>query len=154
MMSIFGSLLLTLIGALSITEELSKYRPSLRLWLEGLSPFRGYLGLGCASYGLISTLNTLSQIGVIRYIPFVYLSTLAAGIVAICAGILLGYETASQFLQNKIPEEQWAKVESCYFQLLAQQKNLGYAALALGVFQILLNLIVPEAFFWKIPLWG
>ena len=143
MIGLFGSTLLIVLGALCTTKELSKYRPSIQLVLEGLSPFRGYLGLACASYGIILTIQILLQIPIIHLFPFIYLASLSAAILAVVVGFLMGYETLAARLQPHLPEKTWAYIDALHKSLQKDQSSIGFAALSMGAFHALLFLI-PE----------
>ncbi len=146
MLSLLGCLILLLLGAMCATEEISKYRPSLRIALEAVSPFRGYIGIAGMGYGSILFLRTLSEIGLFPLIPFVYMATVSASLVCMAAGALLAYPTLSSFFTDPLSEEKRLELELLHKKLLSYQTTLGYAALALGLFHTLLYVVTPEQF--------
>lgn len=148
MISLFGCSLLILVGLLCHQEVVTRYRPSLKLTIDALSPFRAPIGLLALGYGMYSTLQTLVHFNLILQAPFVYLSTLAFGLVAITAGGFLSYPLLRLFIARKLPSSSplLEKLDLLHKNLETEQKTIGYSALALGIFHTLLT-ILPASMF-------
>lgn len=138
-MSTLGSVVLMILGAIATSHILSKYKPSLRFWLDLMVPFQGYLGVGAAFYGLYLLIHMVAYLGFIRFAPVYLLSALAAGVVSIGLGVIYGFETARVWLSGKASERQIAYLESLHKWLSGSKTELGFAGLALGGFGLLLN---------------
>jgi hypothetical protein len=136
-----GSVILVLLSALSCEAQLGKKRPSLRLWLQALSPLSGLLGFGAAINGLYCFLKMLAYLGFIRHAPLVYLGSLGAGLLSLLLGLRYAHGMAMLWLGRRLSPGQRALADRLHAQLLAQEVPLGYAGLAFGTFTTLLNLI-------------
>lgn len=139
-MGMLGSVVVILIGVLCSSEDLCKRKPDLRLWVDALKPFQGYLGMAGALYGLFLTVKMVAYVGFILHAPFIYLSSLTAGVVAMGAGGLLGWRTGRRHLEKRVAPLWLDRAEALYQRLLPHQNDLGYANLWLGVFGLLLNI--------------
>ncbi len=141
-MGMLGSVVLMMLGALSISSVIAKYRPSLRFWLDLMVPFQGQLGVGAALYGLYLIIRMVAYLGFIRYAPLVLLAGLSAGVVSLALGTIFGFETARGFLAPRLSGGVMGFLEGVHKNLLPYKQPLGYAALFLGAFGILINFFV------------
>jgi hypothetical protein len=135
-----GSVVLILLGALANEERIGRLRPSLRFWLQALSPLSGLLGVGAVVNGLWTVLEMLAYLGFIRVAPTVYLGFLAAGVASLLLGLRFGYPTLEVWVGRRLSPGQRALGERLQKELRARESLLGYAGLALGSFSLALNL--------------
>jgi hypothetical protein len=141
-MGLLASVVLLILGFLSTEETLSRYRPELRTWARLLSPFQGYLGVGMVLYGLYLTIRMVAYLPFIRFEPVVYVAGLLSGVCAICLGLIFGHETARKWAAGHVPERSLELCRRAAEGLTPYRSSLGYAALLLGAFGILLNIFV------------
>ncbi len=139
-MGMLGSLVLCILGALACEGRLGRYHPSLRFWLQALTPLSGVLGVGAALNGMFCVLKMLAYLGFIRLAPMVYLGSLGAGCASLLLGLRFGHGTAMIWVGEQLTPVQRARAEHLHSRLCAHEENLGYAGLCLGLFCLLLNL--------------
>lgn len=139
-MGMLGSVVLALLGALACDALLAEKRPSLRFWLQAISPLSGLLGVGAAANGLFCVIKMLAYLAFIRYAPVIYLANLAAGVASVLLGIRYGHSTAMVWLGGRLNAKQKALFERAHAFLVENEDSLGPVGLGLGVFCALLNL--------------
>ena len=133
-MGFLGSVVLILVGVLAAADDLSRRYPGMKLWIDALSPFQSYLGLGAAAYGFFLTFTTLAYIKFIFVEPFVFLATLGAGLVATALGFVLGGRVARLMLglERRLPEAALVRYDELHKRLDKERLSLGYAGIWLG----------------------
>lgn len=139
-MGTLGSVVLILLGALANEGAIGRLRPSLRFWLQALSPLSGLLGVGAAINGVWTVLEMAAYLGFIRVAPTVYLGFLAAGVASLLLGLRFGYPTLEVWVGQRLSSGQRALGGKLHRALIERQETLGYAGLALGLFSLALNL--------------
>lgn len=143
-MGFLGSAVLILVGVMAAADDLSRRYPGLKLWIDALTPFQSYLGLGAGVYGFFLTFKTLAYIRFIFHEPFIFLATLAAALVAVALGVLLGGRVLRVVLslEKRLSETQLQTLALVEKRLEQDRLSLGYAAIWLGGFALLLNVFV------------
>lgn len=143
-MGFLGSVVLILVGVLAAADDLSRRYPGMKLWIDALSPFQSYLGLGASVYGFFLTFKTLAYIKFIFVEPFIFLATVAAGLCATALGILLGGRLARALLglPQRLTDAQIGHYDAVLKRLDKERLSLGYAGIWLGGFGLLLNIFV------------
>jgi hypothetical protein len=140
-MGLLGSVMLLLVAALACERSLGKHLPSLRFWLQALSPLSGLLGLGAAISGLYCTIKMVAYLGFIRYAPVVYIGSLAAGMASFLLGLRYGYTLLLVWFGRHLSSRQRQLVERMHAQLCENESTLGAAGLVFGSFCALLNIV-------------
>ncbi len=140
-MGLLGSVMLLLVAALACERSLGKHLPSLRFWLQALSPLSGMLGIGAAVSGLYCTIKMVAYLGFIRYAPVVYIGSLAAGLASFLLGLRFGYTMLFLWFGQKLSAGQRRLGERLHAQLCENETTLGAAGLVFGTFCALLNIV-------------
>ena len=135
------SIFLIILGALAVYPAMVQTWPATKKALDFLQPYQGILGIVGVVWGVIWGLHLLAVAGMMmRFIPIVWLVSLAGAVVAILLGILLGYSLIDQYaLRNNAQFQQ--RGETYRAKLLARQGSLGWLAIVLGVVGFLMLLV-------------
>ena len=140
-MGLLGSVVLLLVAALACERSLGKHLPSLRFWLQALSPLSGLLGIGATISGLYCTIKMVAYLGFIRYAPVVYIGSLAAGVASLLLGLRFGHTLLLVWFGRHVSAGQRQLAERLHAQLCENESMLGAAGLVFGSFCALLNIV-------------
>lgn len=140
-MGMLGSVVLLILGALASDATVGKRLPNARFWLQALAPLSGFIGIGAAINGLLCVFKMLAYLGFIKHAPVVYLANLGAGALSLLLGLRFGYTTAISWAGKHLSQGQRQLLDRLHTLLCTQEGTLGSAALVVGTFCMLLNLI-------------
>lgn len=140
-MGLLGSVVLLLVAALACERSLGKHLPSLRFWLQALSPLSGLLGIAAVASGLYCTIKMVAYLSFIRYAPVVYIGSLAAGVASFLLGLRFGYTMLLVWFGRHLSPRQRQLIERAHAQLCESESTLGAAGLVFGSFCALLNIV-------------
>ncbi len=140
-MGLLGSVVLLLVAALACERSLGKHLPSLRFWLQALSPLSGLLGIGAAVSGLYCTIKMVAYLPFIWYAPVVYVGSLAAGVASFLLGLRFGYTLLLLWFGRHLSPRMRQLAERMHLQLCENESTLGAAGLVFGGFCALLNIV-------------
>ena len=135
------SIFLIILGALAVYPAMVQTWPATKKALDFLAPYQGILGIVGVVWGVIWGLHLLAVAGMMmRFIPIVWLVSLAGAVVAILLGILLGYTLIDQYaLRNNAQFQQ--RGEAFRAKLMVRQGFLGWLAIVLGIVGFLMLLV-------------
>ena len=135
------SIFLIILGALAVYPAMVQTWPATKKALDFLAPYQGILGIVGVVWGVIWGLHLLAVAGMMmRFIPIVWLVSLAGAVVAVLLGILLGYSLIDQYaLRNNAQFQQ--RGEAFRGKLLVRQGFLGWLAIVLGIVGFLMLLV-------------
>jgi hypothetical protein len=134
------SIFLIILGALAVYPAVVQAWPTSRQLLDKLVPYQGIVGIIGLVWGVIWGLHLLAVFGLMmRFAPIILLLSLAAAVVAILLGLLLGYSLIDGVL-GKNPQLQ-QRGETIKTKLLARQASLGWTAMVLGAVNFLMFLV-------------
>jgi hypothetical protein len=132
------SILLIIAGGLAAYTGIVRTWPNLRQGLDKIVPYQGWIGLVALVWGAINLLQVLLHLGAWTALPAFWLILgLAANIVAVLLGLILGYGLIAQYLLTNNPDAR-RKGEDMRAKLAARQIALGWLAIALGLLGLLL----------------
>src|SRR5215813_9301418 len=93
------SILLIIVGALAAYTGIVRSWPSMRRGLDRIVPYQGAFGIAALVWGVLNLLHILLHLRVWTAMPGLWLVlALAANVVAVLLGLLLGYELIAQYL--------------------------------------------------------
>ena len=135
------SIFLFILGTLAVYPAMVQTWPTTKKALDFLLPYQGILGIAGVVWGVIWGLHLLAVAGMMmRFIPIVWLVSLAGAVVAILLGVLLGYSLIDQYaLRNNAQFQQ--RGEAFRARLMIRQGFLGWTALVLGIVGFLMLLV-------------
>ncbi len=133
-----AAILLFLGGLLASSRWIISQKAEAKDFILKLKPYEGGIGVALLITGVLSLLFRLDDLGyMLRYTWG--LVALAAIIVEILLGFVLGYALIDDYLLNKNPEVH-QKGKSFYRSLTRYQTPLGLTALVLSVLWLLIQL--------------
>ena len=136
------SILLVFVGALAAYAGIVRNWPNLRQGLDKIVPYQGVLGLVALAWGTLNLLHILLHLGGYTMMPTVWLIlALAANVIAVLLGLILGYGLIAQYLLTNSPEAR-RKGEDLRAKIAPRQIALGWAAIVLGVLGLLLPVMM------------
>ena len=136
------SILLIIVGALAAYSGIVRNWPNLRQGLDKILPYQGWFGIVALVWGAVDLIRLLLHLGMMSMMPGLWLILyIAANVVAVLLGLVLGYGLIAQYLLTNNPDAR-RKGEDLRSRLAARQIALGWAAIALGVLGLLLPILM------------
>jgi len=135
-MGILFGLLLIVLGGLAAQDYLNEKAPPLKPALAAVNPYAQYIGLTCLLMGIIGLLQSLS---ILRYVgshPLMVLVALAVSLLTLTLGLMLGLPLVHKVMNEPTPAF-LVKVDKWVAGMAPHRKQLGLAAIALGILSIL-----------------
>jgi hypothetical protein len=135
------SIFLIILGALAVYPAVIQAWPTSRWLLDKLLPYQGIVGLIGLIWGLIWGLRLLAMAGVMmRFVPIIWLVSVAGAVVAVLLGLLLGYSLIDRYVLGRNAQFQ-QHGENLKTKLLTRQASLGWTAMVLGAVNFLMFLV-------------
>ena len=136
------SILLIIAGGLAAYTGIVRTWPNLRQGLDKIVPYQGWIGLVALVWGAINLLQVLLHLGAWTALPAFWLILgLAANIVAVLLGLILGYGLIAQYLLTNSPDAR-RKGEEMRARIAPRQMALGWVAIVLGILGLLLPILM------------
>ena len=140
------ALLLIVAGALAAASLIVQKQPNARDALAKLVPFQGIIGIILLLWGLWQLIDLLRYFGLLmQFFPITAIAYLAAVLVAIGLGILLGYGLIQQYVLSKNADASRSG-EAVRAKLSGIQIPLGIAGIGLGIWLIVLYMSFRSGF--------
>ncbi len=131
---------LIVLGLLAIPSLVLAKKPDAKPILDKIEPYQGWFGLIAAVWGLFNLIRLLMYIQGLTVVPLLWLSMLAACLLMVLLGFLLGYSVLNKILLSK-NEEAKEKGEQVLAKIKPFQEKLGLAGIAFGVYLIIIILL-------------
>ncbi len=120
-------------GIIAASGLIIARRPDAQEWIDKVTPYQGWLGLGLFSWGLYWLLTfVLPNIGALTSVPLQFAVITAVLVSGIGVGFLLGFGLLSKYALNKNATAA-AKGQALRQKLVLIQAPLGLVAVASGV---------------------
>jgi hypothetical protein len=132
------AILLIVVGLLGAADLIVARRPDAQAALAKLTPYQGWLGSGAAFWGAWTLINFLWHLGDLSSAPLFWLSYLAAGLLALGLGLVLGVAVFKSFVTHK---ETVAKLDDVIARLSPYRGPGGLAAIGIGLWLIVATII-------------
>jgi len=140
------ALLLIVAGALAAASLIVQKQPNAREAIAKLVPFQGIIGIILLLWGLWQLIDLLRYFGLLmQFFPITAIAYLAAVLVAIGLGILLGYGLIQQYVLSKNADANRSG-EAVRAKLSGIQVPLGIAGIGLGIWLIVLYMSYRSGF--------
>ena len=137
-MVILTALLMIAAGVLAAASLIAAKKPNAKEAIDKLVPFQGIIGIISLLWGVWSLIGVIRIIDAFSVVPIRWLLALAAALVMIILGFVLGYALISKYTM-KTPEAQ-AKGEAMRLKMVKFQVPLGIASIALGLWVLISGL--------------
>jgi hypothetical protein len=140
------ALLLIAAGVLAAASLIVQKQPNAQQAIAKLVPFQGIIGIILLLWGLWQLIDLLRFFSfIMQYAPITALAYLAAVLVAIALGILLGYGLIQQYVLSKNADASRSG-ETVRAKLSGIQVPLGIAGIGLGIWLIVLYMSFRSGF--------
>ncbi len=137
-MGFISGLWLAVLGVLGAASLIIAKRPDAKQLIDKLVPHQGWIGAISAIWGLITTLRALFAIRLLTIVPIWWLSWLAAGLLLLALGLLLGVGVLKSFITQAQAQQ---KMDVAIVKLAPYQGRLGIIAIAVGVWVAFAGLV-------------
>ena len=141
-MFIVSALWLVVLGLLAVPNLLLSRKPNAKELLDKITPYQGWIGAISAIWGLFGLVRWLLNIKFMMLLPSIGLTFLAACVVELVLGLLLGVGVMKTFVKN---EEAQKKLDSVITKLAPKQGLFGLVAIGLAVWMLVARFVV-----WRI----
>ena len=135
------AIILLLLGVLAASSVIVKNKPDAKDLIDKLVPIQGWLGFVACFWGTWGIIQSVLNIGWLTSAPIWWVTFLAIAVVTASLGLLLGFSLISKFVLSK-NEEAMAKGEALRMKLTGYQIPLGFAAIGLGIWAIVFQMIL------------
>ena len=133
-MGFLSGLFLALVGILGAANLIIARKPQAQELIGKIAPYQGWIGAAAAVWGAWSLLWCLMTIGLLGAAPLLWLTGLAAAVLQVALGLLLGVGVLKTFIKN---EQANQKLDQTIAKLAPYQGTLGVIAIGLGVWTVL-----------------
>jgi hypothetical protein len=133
-MGFFSGLFLALVGVLGAANLIIARKPQAQELIGKIAPYQGWIGAAAAVVGAWSVLWSLMSIGTLAVAPMWWLTGLAAALLQLALGLLLGVGVLKSFIKSEQANE---KLDQTIAKLAPYQGTLGVIAIGLGAWTML-----------------
>lgn len=134
-MGFINGIWLIALGILAVPSLIIAKRPEAKDIIAKVAPYQGWFGVISTFWGAWIIISCLLAIG---HIGILWITSLAAGIVLLCLGLLLGVGVMKSFSKSQSANE---KLDSVINKIAPYQGTLGLIALGLGVWMIICTIL-------------
>ncbi len=131
-------LVLLALGVLGAASLIAKKKPDAKEMLDKLAKFSGYIGAVAALWGIWRIIDALIHVKLLSYVPLIWVTALATGVVEAGLGFIFGWGLATTYLSD----EAKAKGEDLRQKLVGLQVTLGLVAIGLAIWWIVLMYVI------------
>jgi hypothetical protein len=141
-MGLINGLWLAVLGVLGASSIIIAKKPDAKEVIAKLAPYQGWIGVVSAFWGAWGVIQSVLHIGVwLRYAPIYWAAFLAASVVMLGLGFILGVGTMKTFIKDPRANE---KMDQTLQKLLPYQGNLGLLGIGIGIWMII------SSFLWRV----
>lgn len=120
-------------GVIAASGLIIARRPDAQEWIDKITPYQGWLGLGLFGWGLYWLVGfVLPNIGALTSIPLQFAVIMTVLVSGVGIGFLLGFGLITQYVLSKNAQAE-AKGRAIRQKLTMIQAPLGLVAIASGV---------------------
>lgn len=128
---------LIVLGALAVPNLILR-KPELKSVLTKIMPYQGWIGAISVFWGAWAIISSILHMSLLAHWPIWWITWLATGVVTLAVGLLLGVGMVKTFVKNEAAQ---SKLDLTVSKLAPYQGTLGVAALGLGVWCIVANIL-------------
>ncbi len=145
-MGLITGLVLIILGGLCIPGIIASKSPKAKELLNKIVPVQGTLGLVLFVWGVWGVIGSTTSIGWLSTWPLWWATRLAGNLICFAGGAILGWGMIQKKLLVKAPAEVVVKAEKTYEKLVSFQEKIGIAAIVVGIWVILYELVLQGIF--------
>jgi hypothetical protein len=128
----FYAIGLIILGALAAYPVVVRKQPAAQQILDRIVPFQGFIGVIFGIWGIWGIIQALLNMGLLTSFPIWWITWMAVSVITAILGFLLGFGLINKYVTGSNPELQ-SKANVLRDKLVGHQINLGFAAIALGI---------------------
>jgi hypothetical protein len=125
-------------GVLGASSLIIAKKPDAKELIDKIRPYQGWIGATLVIWGIWDLIGWLRILDLFKFAPIAAILILAAALIELGLGFLLGYGLIVQYVLSK-NEAAKKKGEEVYQKLSGYQGILGLAAIAMVVVLLLIN---------------
>lgn len=138
-MGLINGLWLAVLGVLGASSIIIAKKPDAKEVIAKLAPYQGWIGVVSAFWGAWGVIQSVLHIGVwLRYAPIYWAAFLAASVVMLGLGFILGVGTMKSFIKDPKANE---KMDQTLHKLLPYQGKLGLLGIGIGIWMVISSLM-------------
>ncbi len=130
---------LIILGILAAPSLILAKKPNAKEYLDKITPYQGWIGLGFCFWGVWGIIQTILSISLLGNYPIWWITWLASSLVQAVLGFILGYGMINKLLLSK-SEEAKLKGEQLLAKLAPKQGKLGLMGIIVGIWVIIAGL--------------
>lgn len=135
---VFDGIWLVVLGVLAVPSLVRGSQAKMLLTMA--TPFQGVFGVASVLKGAWGVLGLLARVGLVRQVPWLWMSWLAASVVLVTLGFLIGCVTARVFLTD---EKLRRRMDATLDFLAPHRAQLGHIAIGTGLWTVVAALVWP-----------
>jgi len=133
-------LTLIFLGILAVPSLILSKKPNAKEYLDKITPYQGWIGVGFAFWGIWTIIHFISNISLIGVVPIYWILLLLVGLVETALGFILGYGLIAKYVLSK-NETASKKGEEVLAKLAPLQGKLGILSIILGAIFVVIAII-------------
>ena len=119
-------------GILAASSLIIARKPNAKQLIDKLTPYQGWIGIVMFIWGIKEVLGAVTNMGLLKVAPVLWIFWLASGIADLLVGFLLGFGLLTKYALGRSPTAE-ARGQAIRVKLAAYQGVLGLFAIAMGV---------------------
>ncbi len=119
-------------GILAASALIIARKPNAKQLIDKLTPYQGWIGIVMFVWGIKELFGSLTNMGLIKVAPVLWVFWLATGVADLLVGFLLGFGLITKYALGRSPQAE-ARGQALRLKLAAYQGVLGLFAIAMGV---------------------
>jgi hypothetical protein len=133
-MGLVNGIWLAVLGVLGAANLIIARKPDAKELIGKLAPYQGWIGAISAIWGAWGIISSILSLGLLAYLPLVWITLLANAILSLALGLLLGVGVLKTFIKNPTAVD---KMDTTITKLAPYQGTLGLIAIGVGVWTII-----------------
>lgn len=129
---------LFVLGVLGAANLIIARKPEAKEIIGKLAPYQGWIGFVSMWWGIWVIIHFLLNLGLMKWIPVVWLTYLATGVIQFLLGVLLGVGVFKTFVKQ---EQAVEKMDQLVTKLAPFQGTLGLISIGLGIWCIIARIL-------------
>ena len=132
------AVMLLLIGVLGAASLIVAKRPDAKEAIAKMQVYQGWIGVVAFCWGVWGVISAILSLGMLKWAMILWVTSLAASVIMVVLGLLLGLGVMKTFVKN---EEARRQLDERAARLAPKQGTFGIIAIALGVWLLLVAIL-------------
>lgn len=123
-------------GILAASALIIARKPNAKQLIDKMTPYQGWIGVVMFVWGIKEIFGAVTNMGMLKAAPVLWIFWLASGVADLLVGFLLGFGLIAKYALGRSPTAE-ARSQSLRLRLAPYQGVLGLFAIAMGTLYIL-----------------